>query len=98
MLSHKVGVPERHTLNQTFLPACSVSAFEYAGQSFALQELSTKAVTKTTRNKTVIFFIQDAIINYLQKYTFHSKNNLYAKNKIYFSFRTLDNKIHNLNQ
>jgi len=51
------------TLHQTFLPACSVSAFEYAGQSFALQELTTIAVTKTTRSKTANFFINDTIIN-----------------------------------
>jgi hypothetical protein len=60
-------MPVWQTMVQTFLPVCSESAFEYAGQSFALQELTTIAVTNTTRSKTANFFIKGAIINQLQK-------------------------------
>jgi len=47
-----------------------------------LQELITNTVIKAIRSKTANFFIPGKIFNSLQKYTFHSKNNLHAKNII----------------
>jgi len=58
-------------LNQTFLPACSEGAFEYAGQSFLLHELTQIAITKATKRTTANFFI---------------KNTILFITKIYFSF------------
>jgi hypothetical protein len=45
--------------NQMFWPTCSELALEYAGQSFLLQELTTRTVTKATTNNIAIFFIEE---------------------------------------
>jgi hypothetical protein len=48
---------------QTFFPVCSTGAFEYAGHSFLLQELTTNIVIKATRSNKANFFIPGIIFN-----------------------------------
>jgi len=62
VLTYKIGELKKQKVNQTFLPACSVLVFEYAGHSFLLQELTTRVNTKKAKTKTANLFIRDTLL------------------------------------
>jgi hypothetical protein len=79
MLTYKIGEIKIQKVNQTFLPACSVLAFEYAGHSFLLQELTTNTTTKAAISKKAIFFIPNTILIPYKNSLFILKTNFMQK-------------------